>query len=185
MAYYGRILAGDYAPLADLNKIPFGAIAEIVNQVPIFGETNFCTVSGTPQNRFYTFSQANWFYPDPFEFSGPDIFEDNLYTLTTTGLGGYAGPNSLLLTESVTANQNPATFTYAEVFFTPGGGTFGTAFPVSYSPIGDNPLSMCGYQNQVFVGQAGSTDWYFLAIAQTSLNIAAVVNYRWLGGPQK
>jgi len=186
IAYYGRILAGEgFAPIPDLQKIPFGAIASIVLQTPVSPNENFMTVENTMQSRTYQFDQANLFYPDPFVFDGPTDFENYLYSLCTTGYGGFAGPNALLLTESVTGAGNPATFLYTQVIYTPTGGTFGTPFPVSYSPIGDNALSMCGYQNQVFVGEENSTQWYFLAIAQVSLQIASLVNYSWQGGPAK
>ncbi len=134
--------------------------------------------------RTYTFAQStNWTYPDPLPIPAIPNFIENLpIILADTEYGGWLGPNTMFLKASKYPSGNPKTFTFIEfVLDENDGGIFLTPFPVNYNPLGDANIEFAGFEGQVFVGEAGSTDWFTLSVAAVEFNLRSVSNYRWQG----
>jgi hypothetical protein len=140
-----------------------------------------------PNNR--TYQTASTFY-DGLDQNGAVIipngignFDQNIGIIAQQSeYGGWIGPNWIMLTTSRTNNGNPASFTYAGADRTPGGaaGTFDQAVEVTYSPIGDAPLSMAGFQRMAYAGAQNSTAWFYLTISGVQYSKYNLFNYRQL-----
>ena len=172
---YYSVSGGNGSPYIRLGGMSY---SDYIFYHPNFG--NYSAFYGIPPNgRQYNFPFAWWCLGPITTYPGLSDFDLNLPLIARQGLGGWAGPNSLLLIDSTTGAGNPKTFTYVEAVrgLLNGTGTFETPITVSYNPCGDAPIQMAGWKNQVFVGQQNSASWYSLSLAMGETRKYNTLNY--------